>query len=90
MPKVIKFEIIQPNSEKQTFTNAKDACNFLGIKSYAILYNIINKKTTFKHSSNQHLNGYVVNRINKKERNDNNYQKEHKTNYVNVLNSLIK
>ena len=67
--KLDKYKILIPKTETQSekemiFNTATDAVEFLGLKSYSVLYNLSRGKTQCKHLSNQHLKGIKIERIN--------------------------
>ena len=56
---------IEPEKEV-FFKNAKECQEFLKIKSYSILYNIMKNHTKYAHNKNKHLKDtFKVERINK-------------------------
>ena len=97
MPKVNKFKITVPfkNGYKEFyFDNSLDACIFLNLKSYSVLYNLIKNNTKYKHSSNKHLEEVKVERINQdvtriNKRNRDKLLKEHKEKFILSLQQIV-
>lgn len=101
MTKLNKYSVKIPATADQPekvieFKTTKEACDFLGIQSYSILYNMSRGITKGKHAHNSKFADIEIRRINenitknKLRKNINkDIQEEHKKEYINVLHSLV-